>query len=297
MAGSVFITCVRSEEDIAATRLLVDSLQSFGGELRGCPFWVFLSDPHAAKGRGLAGLKVEIMPLTIPAALRNYPFAGKVLACAAAEALLTPEVRSLIWLDPDCLILQPPLLFDLGEGFDAALRPVHVRNVGIRSSAPPDLYWSGIYRAVGIPPSQRTVESFMDRELLRAYFNSHGFSLNPAARLCGRWSELFERLVRDAAFQSTACRQELRRVFLFQAVLSALVSSSLDESRTRLLPPEYNYPYHLHSHLTADRRAAVLNDLVSLVREDRSLCPREIADIQIREPLRSWLAARFPPSG
>ncbi len=84
----------------------------------------------------------------------------------------------------------------------------------------------------------------------------------------------------------------MQRVFLYRAVLSALIATSLDRARARELPPDYGYPYNLHSVVPADRRAAALGDAVCVIYEDRSIDPRDVADIEIREPLRSWLTAR-----
>jgi hypothetical protein len=71
-----------------------------------------------------------------------------------------------------------------------------------------------------------------------------------------------------------------------------LVASSLDVQRIRSLPATYNYPYNLHDQVPEDRRAVALNDLVSFTFEGRTLHPGTVTDIQIREPLRSWLEAR-----
>ena len=98
------------------------------------------------------------------------------------------------------------------------------------------------------------------------------------------------------AFQSNACQDELYRIFLHQAVLSALTVTLLGPDRIRLLPPDYSYPYNLHSSVPPERRARALNDLVCIAYEDRPLDPRVVSDIQIDEPLRSWLLQRAPTS-
>jgi hypothetical protein len=60
------------------------------------------------------------------------------------------------------------------------------------------------------------------------------------------------------------------------------------------LPPEYDYPYNLHPSVPLDRRALALDDLVTVAYDDRSLDPRVADDIDVHEPLRSWLFARTP---
>ena len=103
-------------------------------------------------------------------------------------------------------------------------------------------------------------------------------------------------LLADADFQASACADDLHRIFLFQALWSALLTAELPRERLRLLPPDYNYPYNLHGRVAPERRAAALNELTSLTYEGRSLAPELVQDVEIREPLRSWLAARVPPA-
>jgi len=98
--------------------------------------------------------------------------------------------------------------------------------------------------------------------------------------------------VNDQDFQSTVCEDEDQRVFLFQAVLSVIVAGSIDEKRLLFLPPVYNYPYNLHQSIPTEQRIKAFNDLVSLGYEDRTINPQEIDDIEIHDPLSSWLLQR-----
>ncbi|MBU1878534.1 MAG: hypothetical protein KJ734_06245, partial [Chloroflexi bacterium] len=156
---------------------------------------------------------------------------------------------------------------------------------------PVDAFWRRVYDAVGVPDVLTTVESFVDAQCLRAYFNSHAFAVNPARGLLGRWFQLFESLVGDREFQAGPGRDERHHIFLFQAVLSALLVTALDPGRICMLPPNYNYPYNLHQSVPPDRRARALDDLVCVAYEDRAIDPALMDDIEVREPLRSWLSA------
>jgi hypothetical protein len=289
---TAFLMLISTVDQRSSARLLIDSIRSFGGPFRHAPVWVFEADPQGAPCNDLEETGVRVLPLTVPDAVRHYWFAGKVYACARAEELAVPTVRSLIWFSYDCLIIQPPLLFDLTSSFDAAVRPVHHRNVGLPAAGSVDDFWKGVYGAVGVQDVEVTVESFVDAQLLRAYFNSHAFAMNPAKRLLRRWFECFESLVRDRDFQAGPCQDVQHQVFLHQAVLSTLIATSLDPQRVRILPPEYSYPYNMHQSVPAERRAQALNDLVLIAYEDRTLDPGVVDDILIHEPLRSWLSAR-----
>jgi hypothetical protein len=168
---------------------------------------------------------------------------------------------------------------------------VHVRNVGLPATAPLDGFWEKICETVGVQDIQTIVASFVDGQPIRAYFNSHALAVNPAKRLFHRWFEYFESLVCDQEFQSDSCQDARHQVFLHPAVLSALIVTVLDPGRIRTLPSDYSYPYNLHQRVPPDRRAVALNDLVCVAYEDRSIDPELMDDIEVREPLRSWLSA------
>ena len=289
---TVFLTLVTSIRERECARLFIDSLRSFGGKLSDCPIWLFEGAPQRAPCDTLTQTGLKIVPLTPPDIVRDYVLADKVCACAQAEALATPKIQSLVWFNPDCLVIRPPLLLELAASFDVAIRPVHIRNVGLPATAPLDGYWRKIYEAVGVQDIQATVDSFVDAQHIRAYFNTHAFAVNPFKGLFCRWLNCFETLVCDQEFQSDACQAERHKIFLHQAVLSALIATSIDPRRLRILPPDYSYPYNLHQSVPLDRRAMILNDLVCIAYEDRPLDPTIVDDIEIHEPLRSWLSAR-----
>jgi hypothetical protein len=291
--GPTFFTLVGTAQEERHARLLVESLRAHGGNLSHCPFWVFRRDVGSADPArpshsydGLEG--VQVYPLDREGAF-SYYFAAKVRACAQAERLAGPHVRSLVWLNPQSLIVNPPVLFDLAPSFDTAFRTVHHRNVGSPAGEPLDAFWQGVYLAAGLDDVPFTLESYADKIEIRPYVNTHCFSIDPAVGLCQAWLERFQAMVADRAFQAGPCRDELHQVFLHQAVLSALLTKTLDRERIRLLPPEYSYPLHMHDQVPVDRRAQALNDLVCPVYEEEI----PLDGISVREPLRSWLDERL----
>lgn len=280
----LFLTVV-SPSDLPAARLMIASLRAFGGELAGAPMWVFSPQPEQIAS--LEDPHTRLFPLG-PVPASPCLFAEKVAACARAEQRIPAGTTSLVWIDPGCLVVQPPLGFALGSDCDAAFRPVHVRNVGLPPSEPLDPFWQGICRLVGVDDIHSTVTSFVDGQVLRSYFNSHAFAINPALGLLRGWQERFQLLSGDQSFQAAACADDLHQVFLFQALLSALVVRSIEPARLRLLPPTYNYPCHLHPRVPPDRRINALNDMVCFTYED--LDPGSLAGFEVHHPLRAWLA-------
>lgn len=293
MRAITFLTTVSTLEGARRARLAFESLRTYGGAWSDCPAWAFVRastdcDPTTVE-QVCDGLHdVEVLPLGGCTAAPPYPFRDKVRACAQAEAMAGPETRSLVWLSPTCLIVRPPALFDLVPPLRAAFRTVHHLNIGSPTREPIDAFWEGVCGAVGLGSAPYAIESFADRCEIRPYFNTHCFSLSPAQRLCEAWAVHFEELVADRAFQEGPCQAPLHRIFLHQAVLSALVAKELPREQLRLLPPEYSYPLHMHDQVPPQRRARVLNDLVCAAYEDA--VPMD--GIAIEGSLRSWLASR-----
>lgn len=294
MSNTRVIVVFRTEAQERSARVAIESLRTFGGLLSDSTVWAFVLDPDRASN-ALADVEgVHRFPLVVDRPYRRYPFAAKVDACARAERMAGPETCSLVWLSLDCLFVNPPLLFDLGPAdeagsADAALRPVHHRNIGSLARGPLDDFWQGVYGSLGVDEMPYTVESFADGQMLRPYFNTHCFAFNPTVGLARAWWAHFKALVADDAFQAGPCGDALHRVFLHQAVLSTLVPKMLAWERVRLLPPEYNYPLNLLHEIPPACRPATLNSLISVVYEEAF----PWGEIRMEEPLRSWLTARI----
>lgn len=292
---TVFLIIFRSEEAERLARIVIEGLRTFGGPLADSRVFAFVLDPDRAPNVLFGMDGIRRIPLAPDESDPPYAFAEKVYASARAEEMAGPEIGSLVWLSLDCLVVNPPLLFDLGAApgvppADAAFRPVHHQNVGSPVEEPMDDFWTGIYQALGVQAMPYTIESFADRRMLRPYFNTHCFAWNPATELGRAWWESFQGMVSDEGYQARACRDELHQVLLHQAILSTLVPTVLAWDRIRMLPPEYNYPLNLQGGIPADLQAATLNNLVNAVYE----AAFPWGSIEVREPLHSWLRERLP---
>lgn len=288
----VFFTMAGNRHELESARLFAESLREFGGQLRSSPIWLFDFGVSEIDYDLLTGLGMKPTASTVPDSMSSYELAEKVHSCAEAERLAPEGTDALVWISPESVIVGPPDMYVLDEDHDVAVRPVHVKNVGIEVDEPVDSYWSRVLEIAGAEESQFAVESYVDRRRLRGYFNSHSYCVNPSLGLFRRWSDCFQQLVQDDEFQSASCSDDLRRIFLHQAILSALTISMVDSDRISVLPPTYCYPYNLHSSVPAEYRPNSLNRLTSFVYEELSIDPGQIRDIEINEPLRSWLKSR-----
>ena len=288
----LFVTKAGDDDEFASATLLAESIREFGGKLGSSPIWLFDFGAFGDEGGFLSDLNVKSVSAKVPESVEGYELASKVHSCAEAERLAPSRIESLIWVSPDSVVVNVPELYILDENHDVAVRPVHIKNIGLAVGEPPNAYWSRVLDITGAESSEFVVESFVDRRRLRGYFNSHSYCVKPSLGLFRRWFECFRSLVQEENFQSSSCSDDLSRIFLHQAILSALTTSMIDHDRISILPPTYCYPYNLHSSIPAEDRANTLNQLTSFVYEDRSVDPRQITDITIHEPLRSWLKSR-----
>ncbi len=251
----LFISLVTDAIEAAHAGLLIDSLRDFGGPFSDCAVWVFYPEKFAIDRTVLSRKVARLVPFRLPQLYSSFLFAEKPYVAAKAEEMLLPGVRCLAWLDHGALILNSPNLYVLDPDFDAALRPVYVKNIGLLANDPLDGYWKAVYQAAGLEDDGgHTVASVTDGKVLRPYFNCGQYAMNSSMGIFRRWWKCFERLVNDADFQAGACQDEEHQIFLHQAAFSAVIMKNIDWERIRRLPPEYGYPFHHRHDLPAETR-------------------------------------------
>ena len=236
---------------------------------------------------------VEPVPLEPSASPDRYFFGRKVAACAQMETMAEGRYGSTVWMAPQCLVIRPPCLLRLEPPLGAALRAVHVKNVGASAEARPDAFWTAVYGLVGVEPPATTVYSLVDGQEIRPYYNSHLFSVVPDRGILRRWLTLFERAVNDEDLQRGPCADELHRIFLHQALLSALVGLELGPGSVRPLPPPYSYPLHFHQNVPAPGRARRLDECVCPVYEGAFVFPDTLCGLAPGPELQEWFERRM----
>jgi len=291
-----FVTLVTSEQARADAALLLASLREFGGEYARAPVWILhagASQPGSFEGTDgdTHELRVDVDP-----ALQTVFFGAKVSACARAEAELVGQAASLVWINPRALVLKPPRAFRLGEGSHAAVRPVHIQNIGSPAGEAPDPFWQALYDRFAVGPPGVAVESYVDRRILRPYFNTHLFAIDPALGLLQEWLAQFRALIADDGFMSRHAADEPHRIFLHQALFSVLLPERIAWEQIRILPPDYSYPLHLQHEISAGGRAAELAALTCPVYEAPFELPATLNGLPVAEPLSGWLAAALQKS-
>jgi len=290
--GLVFLTVVTSPQEEHYASILIDSIRDFAGPYRHCEIYVAQSGRERLSCKGLRARGAKIVTLEMNDRLRGYPLADKVYACDQLERAIISESQVLVWMNPECLVLRPPVELTLRPSEAIAARPVHIKNVGSPIAEPANDYWLTVFKALGVDPAGVfAVESFVDGQKIRAYFNCGTMSIRPERELCQVWKDSFEKLALDKMFQQTLDKRHA--LFLHQVVFSAVLVARLQPSEIKMLPPDYGYPLHLHEELPSERKSGSLNGLTTVIYEEYFQRPNWAEGMAIYEPLKSWLASHL----
>jgi glyoxylase-like metal-dependent hydrolase (beta-lactamase superfamily II) len=285
-------TYATDPEQARAVRALARSVRERSGDYADSPIYVVTTDPGlfpAVMGKHPA---LEILPLEIERGFLDYPLALKAFAAALVEKRVRSSVSTLAWLDPGVIVLGPLQDLDLGDKHDAAVRPVTLANtIALPPQTAPNGYWEPIYKATGLAyAALPSYETIVDPMPIQPYFNCEVFSFNPKLGIAAEWARLLARFLQDGEYQKNACTTFLRKLFLHQAVLSAVITARSKPERVKALPLSSSYPFNQHDQLPAAKKAPSLNDL-SLVIFDYAWdkIPNWMEQVRIEEPLKNWL--------
>lgn len=263
---TAFLTYVASPDQEKAATILLRSLRCFGGSLAKAPFFVAQVDakdwqPGRLRKAGAGMIAVPAAPDSPP-----YPFLAKVLAIAAAEKQLQGKYQTVVYMDAETIVLNEPSAWVLAAGKSMAIRPVHLVNqVGVNSGQPLDDYWKGIYGRLGQLPADRPpLHSLVDEQDIHPYYSCVIMAFDPALGLMAQWEKAALALMADKAFQESACRDQRHRIFLHQAVLSALLNLRLPLERIALPSHLDNYPMSLHERMPAGLQPRSLDAVACL---------------------------------
>jgi hypothetical protein len=285
----VFATLISDEADRYGARLLIETLREFGGMMSQSRFWVFSINQNKPDPPFISDENVDFFPLQDINQENKYYFADKVRAWVQAETYACGLFDTLIWIDPACMVINPPTLFTLDDETKATFRPVHVRNIGQLFGQELDQFWRSIFTQCKTPDPSFTVNSFIDDQVIYPYFNTHCFSIAPKLGVLDKTLNHLNILNNNPEFMNTFCSDPLHKIFLFQAVLAATLLKEISEKQIRLLPPGYSYPLHLVDKIPAELSINELDELTVMVYEEKSILEASLSKIEISPGMRQWL--------
>ena len=291
----VIATHVAGFDQEHAATALVESLRAFGGELAETPVVVVVDDPEQRRCERLRALGARVVRFGDPAAALAFPYGAKVFAAAEVEALVAGRARALAWLDAETLVLAPPRELLLGRGEAVALRPVFLANrVALAPDAPLDEFWARIYREVGADAAAAPpVRSLVDEVAMRAYLNCMVIAVRPERGLFREWLRHFRAVVADEAYLRAAVADPPHRIFLHQAVLTAVLVGRTTGKEWRWLTPRTGYPANLHDRVPAAWKAKSLDGLAVVSLDQLWGSDSDwVAGIGASPALAAWIEAR-----
>jgi hypothetical protein len=291
--NTAIVTFVSDPEQERAVKALIRSVRELGGAYRSSEIFVVTTDRDGLPCASLKQDGVEVVLLEMEQNFLSYPLALKAFAAAQVEKKVKDGIDTLIWLDPGVIVLRSLEALELGNTHDAALRPVTLANtIGIPPQSEPNDYWQPIYAETGLDYKKlAALETIADPVRIQPYYNCEVFSFNPRLGIAEEWARLLTRFLQDEPYQKTVCTTFLRKLFLHQAVLSAVLTSKVRPERIKALPLASAYPFSQHQRLPAARRASRLED-IAVVIFDRTWQQDEkwLECIPAKEPLRKWLS-------
>jgi hypothetical protein len=283
-----FATFVSDEADQFCTRLLIDSLRAFGGTMSQFRFMVFCSD-QKLDAKIISCENVDFFTLKGKNQEAQYYFADKVRAWAQAESYAKEHFDTLVWIDPVCLVANPPTLFTLDIDTLAAFRPVHIRNIGQLFRSELDQFWRSIFSQCQVPEPLFPVISFIDGQEIYPYFNTHCFSITPKMGVLEKTLGHLNILNSNQEFMNSCCSDKLHKIFLFQSVLAVTLLKETIENQIRFLPPDYSYPLHLIDKIPPELAINKLDDLTVMVYEEKSILENSLSKLKVSLTMRQWL--------
>lgn len=296
----VFATTPASGGDERELILLARSIRAFGGELAGSRLWVFVPDQLPLTSRtktALTAAGVQLHPYSAPGTALAFPFAAKVYAAGAAEALARAEGADLlVWMDPDTILIQPPEEFLLGADRQLGCRPVQLTLISSPYDQPLDEFWTAVYQRCGVDQQAAfDVVTTVDRRRIRANFNAGLLVVRPAAGLLQRWAGCFASIFPDPIFEPFYQRNILYKYFIHQCALAGCILAALRREQIQDFSPWVNYPVFKHNKLPAELRADSWNRLVSARYDDyRFFWQGEWQNILPMHPtISDWLPAQI----
>jgi hypothetical protein len=292
----VFVSTVTPGESPVSALLLAESIRAFAGQLAKAPIQLYVTPegriPEAAEKR-LRALGVELIPVKVDEHAAGFFFMPEAHAAAEAESRLEGKAETLVWMSPNTLVLHEPRELALPKGKSLAYRPVHITNIGSKLGTPLDPFWTLIYRHCGVDEGRIfPVKTHVDGNNLRAYINAGQLAVRPEAHILGTWLRKFRELYMHPDF--TPFYAEGRyRIFMHQAVLSAVAVINIQMEELLELPPTYNYPIHLYNEDKTGRRPARIDDLVTVRHEGFYDEPDWEKKMPAGDELKTWLSEKM----
>ncbi len=297
MQKMIFACSAVRKKDVVQALLLTESIRTFAGEFSNLPFLLMVPDGDSLLTRKqlatVEKLAVDLHYFDIDPQAAKFPFAGKVIAAGTAESIALEKTSQLVWMDNGALVVNPVDLLVLEHGIQLGYRPVDHLLVGSPYDQPVDPFWQFVYQSCGVTEENIfPMVTSTDQVKMRPYFNAGMLVIRPEERLLQRWSYTFLEVYQDSILLDFYEKDRLYRIFIHQAILAGCVLARFRQAETLELPPQVNYPLHMHAQYPTQLQPSTLNELVSFRYERFFTKPGWRDILQVDPPLNDWLDER-----
>ncbi len=297
MNTMIFACFISNQENFTKAFIFGESIRTFAGVYSSAPIWLMVpigfQHPSKEDQARINALDIELQPFEIYRQVMSFPFAGKVLASAAAETLAMKKTSQLVWMDPLSMVINSPDDLILSPGELLGCRPVDHLLIGPPYEKPLVPFWELVYQSCGVREDDVfPMVTSADQVRIRPYMNAGMLVVRPEHKLLQHWSDTFLKVYQDNRFLELYEDNHLYKIFIHQAVLSACVIAKIHQAGIKQLPHLVNYPLHMHSQYPTDRRLKSLNELISFRYEEFFSQPNWRDMIRVESPLKEWLDDR-----
>ena len=287
-----------SKHSITNALLLAESIRDFAGKLSESQIWFYTMSnggelPANVEDR-LQAIGVELIPVKVDREVGKFFFVPEVVAATEAEERALNKADVLVWLGSNTIVLREPSDLLLPRGKNLGYRPVHHTLVGSRIDAPLDPFWSLVYDHCGVTGDHVfPMKTHIEGTTVRPYLNAGLVVTRPEKRLIRNWRDSFLSLYREPELERLYKIDGRYRIFIHQAVLSAVAMVSFPRGELLELPPTYNYPIHLYNDDVTGQRPHTIEELVTLRHEGFYDDPDWAEKMPAKEPLKKWLSEKL----
>jgi hypothetical protein len=150
-----------------------------------------------------------------------------------------------------------------------------------------------MYRHCGVDADKvPPMKTHVDGNIVRFYINAAHLSIRPEKRLISAWLEKFKSLYAHPDFTPFYADGRYR-IFMHQAILSALAVESMSRDELLELPPTYNYPSHLYDEDKTGKRPTRIDELVTVRHEGFYEEPDWEEKMPASAGLKKWLREKM----
>lgn len=253
------IMCTEGGQLEQESLLMVESFRRYGGSLKNIPIYSFQvrerNDVSNATLAKLSAFNVTHQKVVLNHKYPNYPLANKPLLCAYAEQNLDAEI--IVFLDSDLVFFSEPKEFLLPPKYDVGIRPEHQKMIGSSGENDPnDEYWQHLYQLAGVQNPDIFVTTTVDRQKIRAFWNSGVVAVRRSAGIFTAWQITFEKLLEAGSMI------DKKNFYYEQSALSATICAQTE--RIWQFSANYNYPIHGHNLILESERSNSFDQIVCI---------------------------------